>query len=284
MRRENTIYHLCNRSSKVIFRNEEDYLIAICRLAACAHTTSTEIWAYAFMSTHFHLVVSSENIARFIKLFKINLATWHNKKYINNIQIEINKRALLNKGDIRTAVNYVLKNPIHHKIEEIAFRYPYSSAHIYFKDKIYPMEYLQQESKRILYKKPFELKTKIYERLFASHRLPDDYIILNDNTLLPDSFVKVDIIEKLYSSARDFMYHMNKPLQEELEMFDSSEHYFGENNLDLFGKLTDMQVCKIIDDHIYPKTYTQISPEEKSYLIRMLRQKGVDKFQLNRVL
>ncbi len=284
MRSENKIYHLCNLSSKVIFRNEEDFMIAVSRLAACAHTTMTEVWAYSFMSTHFHLVVRTENITELVKLLKINFATWHNKKYLNNIQINIGKRELFNAGEIRTAVNYVLKNAIHHGIVDIAFKYPYSSAHLYYRDKIYTDEYYSGEHIPKVCKRPSELKTRIYRKLFAKHIVPDNYMILNDCMILPECFVKVNIIERLYSNVRDFMFHMNKPLKEELEMFQETGQNFSESRVSLFGKFTDLQACKIVDQYITPKPYTQMTHEEKSHVSELLRKQGVDKYQLERIL
>ncbi len=289
MKNKNKIYHICNVSPKVIFRDEEDYLIAICRLAACAYATSTEIWAYSFMSTHFHLVVRSNNIVRFIKMFKINISSWHNNKYINDIRINIGKRELLNEGEIRTAMNYVLKNPVHHKIVNIAFKYPYSTAHIYFKEYICTDEYFEGERPIKHFQKPSDLQGRTYRKLFASHQVPDSYMVYGEKIVIPDSFVKTAIIEKLYSNARDFMYHMNKPLQEELDMFDKEDvinvaKNIGEFRVSLFGKLTDIQACKIVDEFVAPKLYTQIAPDEKTKLIKLLQQKGVDKFQIERVI
>lgn len=283
------IYHLCNISSKVIFRNEEDYLIAICRLAACAYATSTDVWAYAFMSTHFHLIVKSDNLSNFISLFKTNIAKWHNRKYLNNIQIDIGKRELLNEWEIKIAVNYVLKNPIHHKIADTVFRYPYSSAHIYYNEKISTAEYFEGERSVIHYQKPSELAKRIYKKLFASHQIPDNYLVLKERVIIPDSFVKINIIESLYANVREFMFHMNKPLKEELEMFGESEsgnnaYGLSDSRVSLFGKLTDIQVCKIVDEYIYPKTYTQITLEERAHLYSLLKQRGVEKFQFERIV
>ncbi len=280
----NKIYHLCNLPSKVIFRNEEDFLVGISRLAACAYTTMTEVWAYAFMSTHFHLIVRTGNITEFVKLLKINFGIWHNKKYISNIHINIGKRELFNAGEIKTAVNYVLKNPIHHGIVDIAFKYPYSSSHIYFRDKIYTDEYYAGEHQPKIYRKPSELKSRTYRKLFSKHDVPDSFKILNDCMAAPESFVRTGIIERLYSNARDFMFHMNKPLKEELEMFEESGPGFNESKVNLFGKLSDMQVCKFIDESLAPRTYTSITPEEKAQLSELLRKRGVDRYQLERVL
>ncbi len=280
----NKIYHLCNESPKVIFRNEEDCLIGISRLAACAYATMTEVWAYSFMSTHFHLIVRTGNITEFVKLLKINFGIWHNKKYISDIHINIGKRELFNAGEIKTAVNYVLKNPIHHEIADIAFKYPYSSSHLYFRDKIYTDEYYPGERQPKIYRKPSELKSRIYRKLFSKHRVPESFMIQNECMVAPESFVRIDIIERLYSNARDFMYHMNKPLKEELEMFEENGPGFNESKISLFGKLSDMQVCKIIDESLAPRTYTGITPEEKEQLSQLLRKRGVDKHQLERVL
>ncbi len=284
MRSEKKIYHLCNHSMKVIFRNEEDFMVAVCRLAACAASTFTEVWAYSFMSTHFHLVVRTMDISKFIKLFKVNIATWHNKKYLDSIQIDMGKRELNNEGEIRTAVNYVLKNPIHHRITDIAFKYPYSSAHVYFREKIYRDDYFAGEHFPVKYRKPSELKSRTYRKLFVKYDIPDSYLILGDRMILPESFVKVGIVESLYSNVREFMFHMNKPLKEELEMFHENGYMMNESKVSLFGKLTDMQVCGIVDDYIAPKPYTQMTSDEKAQLAALLGRKGVDRFQFERVI
>ncbi len=278
------IYHLCNLPEKVIFRNENDYLVAISRLAACASATSTEIWAYSFMSNHFHLIVRTEKIEKFIRLFKINVTRHHNSRYHAHIQINIWCRELMNEGEIRTAVNYVLKNPIHHKIVDVAFKYPYSSAHVYFRDKIYTDEYYSGEHIEQKCLKPSELDSVVYRELFVRHKVSDKVLVKDGRAVLPESFVAVSIIERLYSNVRDFLFHMNKPMKEELEMFHDGGHGFNESKVSLFGKLTDMQVCEIVDGYIAPKPYTQMTMEEGVYLTTLLTRKGVDKFQLERVL
>ncbi len=278
------IYHLCNDSAKVVFRNENDYLVAISRLAACAVATSTEVWAYSFMSTHFHLIVRTGDIARFVRLFRINIARHHNYRYLADIQVRIGYRELVNEGEVRTAVNYVLKNPIHHRIADVAFKYPYSSAHVYFMDKIYTDEYYAGEHVERKCLKPSELDSVVYRELFVRHEVPDSFRILGGRALMPESFVKVSIIENLYSNVRDFMFHMNKPLKEELEMFQEGGFGFNESKVSLFGKLTDIQVCGIVDRYIAPKPYTQITMEERAQLTGLLTRKGADKYQLERVL
>ncbi len=286
MKKEIKIYHLCNLSPKVLFRNEEDYLVAICRLAACAFETGAEVWAYSFMSTHFHLIVRTAEISAFVRLFRINMSRWHNHKYNASIRVNIGVRQLADEGAVRIATNYVLKNPIHHGLAEVAFQYPYSSAHVYFKEKIGRSQYYSGEytDKRMM--TPSELGPTQERVLFGSHKLPESYKIQEGKVIAPETFLKVENVCILYKSVRNYLYNMTKPLDEELRMFgqDLDSINLQESRVSLFGKLTDMQVCSIIDEYLAPKTYTQATCGEIEILSIMLREKGVDKYQIERCL
>ncbi len=286
MRKEIKVYHICNLPHKVIFRDEDDYLVSICRLAACAFQTGTEVWAYSFMSTHFHLIVRTDDIESFIKMFKINLSRWHNHKYNAHIRVNIGKRELNDEGAIRIATNYVLKNPVHHGLVEVASRYPYSSVHIYFRKHIAREPYYQGEYPSKHLKSPCELGSGLRRRLFGSHMPPDTYKVQDSRVVLPETFVNDKIIESLYKSVRNFLYNMTKPMDEEIRMFGKDKESINsqESRVSLFGKLTDIQACSIIDKYIHPKTYTQVTSDEKAILSIMLREKGSDKFQIERCL
>ncbi len=286
MNKDRTLYHICNQSSKVIFRNEEDFRIAICRLAACAYETESEIWAYAFMSTHFHLIIQTSNLEAFVKMFKINVSTWHKNKYNNKIQVRVGSRALNSYMEILTATNYVLKNPVHHKLVDIALSYPYSSTHIYFKTQIYRSDYYEGERQTRATDSPGNLKYRANRVLFASHKVPEKYQISGGKMIVPESFLMVDKVQSLYQSARNFIYQMTKPLTEEIQMFrdDTSSINFQETAVSLFGKLTDSEVCRIIDSYISPRTFPQIDDETKAQLWEILRSKGVNKFQFERAI
>ncbi len=286
MRKEIKIYHICNLSTKVIFRNEEDFLIAICRLAACGHQTYTEIWAYSFMSTHFHLIVRTARIDDFINMFKVNLSRWHNHKYQASIRMNVSSRELPDEGSIRIAMNYVLKNPIHHGLVEVAFRYPYSSTHLYFSDKINREQYYSGEYSQKDLSAPSELNSRLRKKMFGAHSLPDSYLVQDKKMILPETFVRINLVRTLYKSVRNFLYNMTKPLDEEIQMFGKDRLSINsqESRTSLFGKITDISVCEFIDNYISPKPYTQATPQEKSILAIMLREKGVDSFQMERCL
>ncbi len=286
MKKEMKVYHICNLPMKVIFRDEEDYRVSVCRLAACAYETGTEVWAYAFMSTHFHLIVRTRDFHAFVRLFKINLVRWHNHKYSARIGVNVSFRELPDEGAVRVATNYVLKNPIHHGLVEVAFKYPYSSAHVYFQDRIVRDQYYSGEHEVKVCESPSDLGYVLEKKLFASHALPKSYKVQEGKIILPETFVKVNTVCTLYKSVRNFLYNMTKPLDEELKMFGRDFDAINslESRVSLFGKLTDMQVCGIIDDYARPETYAQITSDERTALCAILREKGVDTFQIERCM
>ena len=271
------IYHICNLSPKVIFRKEEDFLITITRLAVCAYVTHTEVLAYSVMSTHFHIVVRTDNLSEFLRLFKRSISTWHSHQYANAITLSVSFRELHGRYEVQTAINYVLKNAVHHKICDIAFVYPYSSINVYFYSELNRREYFLGEFVLQTYKCPGDLSKREYKRLFGSHAVPDTFQILAEMLVIPESFVKSDLVCKIYSSAKIFLYNMTKPLKEELEMFgDDVDGYNADSNLvALVGKLTDIEVCRVVDALISPKVYSQIDTSEKSVLWEKLKKMGV---------
>lgn len=284
MKGNTKIYHICNLSPKVIFRKEEDFLMAINRLACCAFATSSEVLAYAILSTHFHLIVMTDDIDRFIGLFSRNITSWYNRSYNTTIKLNISKRLLLNQYEVITAVNYALKNSVHHNITQIAFKYPYSSINCYFNSELNREEYFKGENNTFSYLSPSQLTSIEHKHLFGSHKVPDSFQIIGRRLVVPESFVNIHYVETIYSTSKKFLYNMTKPLVEEIEMFggDVESRNKRLTLIDMTCKLKDVEVCGIIDKYSFPRTHTQLMEVEKSELMEKLRKIGVDKMQFER--
>lgn len=275
------LYHIHNLGQKIIFRLEEDYISAINRLASSAYSTQTEVWAYAIMSTHFHLVIRTNDIDTFVTQYKRNISMRHNKEYHTSIQIKVFYRELVNYNQIINAVNYVLKNPIHHSITDSAFAYPYSSCHLYFSGKIYCSDYfLGERTKQTKIEMYSDLSSHQRQKLFGSRLLPYDYKIIDGKMIQPECFVKVDLIERLYQTFRKYLYNISKALVEETEEFAIN----AESPHSLFGKLSDIEVCRLIDEKIAPNSYAQISSQNLDNLWLYLKKLGVERMQFIRAV
>lgn len=278
------LHHINNSSSKIIFRDEEDYVKAINRLASCAHATKTEVWAFSIMSTHFHLVVRSPDIRRFTKHYSYNISRGHNHKYLADIHLNVHDRLLTNEFDITMAINYVLKNPVHHGIAETSFSYPYSCTRCYFPNHFSRGEAYCGELVKDRSKSASEIRGRTLRSLFGRQTVPGSFRITDGMMVVPNSFVERSRVEILYKSPRKFLYNMTKPLREELELFDDHSQVSDKalNRVSLFGKKTDIEVCRLIDSCIAPKPYTQITDSERKEIWDSLQKQGVDWHQFLR--
>lgn len=274
------LYHVCNLGQRVVFRNEDDYVMAINRLASCAFATASEIWAYAIMSTHFHIIVRTARIAELMNMYKRGIAIWHNKKYCASISLDVSHRLLSNPREIITALNYVLKNPLHHNVCELPFKYPYSSVNCYFKQEMEREEYFAGEKSSAPDIKPSQCANRKYRKCFGSSIVPDDYSLIGGVMVRPESFVAVPNVRSLYKSSRNFIYNMNSALKEEEDMFSDGKP----NSVSLFGRISDRNLCAQIDSTIAPKTYTQLSSLEMEEMWYKYSREGVDKYQFARIM
>ena len=285
------IYHICNLSPKVIFRSEEDFLMAINKLAICSFVCNVDILAFSIMSTHFHIVVmgTEEDVRKFLSLISKILACRYRQHYGKSLKINFSTRKINeNMYDLITCINYVLKNGLHHGVVGYPFVYPYSSIGCYFYEELRRQEYFKGENANIYqtYLKPSDLSLRDKRALFGSFNAPETFRILFNRIVIPESFVNVRLVEQIYSTPKNFMYNMMKPLKEEIEMFGTDQTLINDrfSKVNLAGTLSDLQVCEIIDCSIYPRSFTSLSKMEISNLWEKLLRQGVSKFQFERCI
>lgn len=214
---EARVYHICNKSARVLFRSEADYLLAINRLSSCAQHTKTEVWAFVIMSTHFHVVLRSDAPLKFVSLYKRSIRMWHRRHYGHSPAMSFTIRELESKWMAQVAVDYVLRNPIHHGLVEFPMQYPYSSVHCYYPSKVGRGPLFEGEIRGPQGVPPSELPSRVRQSLFGSVKMPESVRVYENRVVLPESFVKSATVRALYNGVRDFIYRMNRPLKEDLE-------------------------------------------------------------------
>ena len=286
--RGSNIYHICNSSPVILFRQVEDFLIAISRLAVCSYVSIVEVFAFSIMSTHFHFIIRGERkrVDEFIRLYRRSVVVAHNTTYNARVRLPITCNLLEGEDSVISAMNYVLKNPIRHGIAQTAFSYPYSSVSCYFKEHFSRADYFPRERISVATKSPYDLTTRDYKRLFSNYDVPQTFRILSDRMVDPQSFVAIKRVETIYSSAKNFSYHMNRPIKDDVRMFGDNTKLINEHLSKslLVGQISDLKACEIMDDYIAPRKYTEITKEETAILWRYLKPKGVSYTQFQRMV
>lgn len=256
-------YHLCLSSgSEVMFRSDEDYIRANNCLCLAAHKTESTILGYSIMSNHTHIGVRTEDPDSFMKAFRYPYNRYFNNKYCrkgqlgekNFFQIEIN-----GLYHLLAALSYILRNALHHGVAATPFGYRYSSIHALFKKELGKFE-----SPELMPKK------SQYVYLPGHETLPDGFKMNKSGLILPESVIDVADVEHQFSTARTFMYYMNrlsgeaweKEQQQDLldippitlgQMEANVKHQdvktmlANEHGRSNYNSTTDIQLCDIID-------------------------------------
>lgn len=261
-------YHLCLSSEReVLFRCHDDFIRGINCLSLLAHKMGVPLQAYAFMSNHVHVCVRTNAPEKFMKAFRFAYTRYFNSKY--------NRRGFL--GDpgffkleinglyhLLTAIAYILRNPMHHGVTATPFGYPYSSVRALFRRDfgwVDNVQYLQHKC--------------AYHHIPGHWLLPENIQMDTSGMILPQFVIDVSDVEHQFSTARTFLYYMNRlsganweeeqtqdanrcppislgniekgVIYQDLRTMLNNEH--GRSN---YNAITDIQLCHEIDKVLLP--------------------------------
>ena len=261
-------YHICLAShDEVLHRSVEDYIYDVNCFAVAVHRTDSRALADAFMSTHDHSCVQTDDIKYFSFIRRNAYTRYFNAKYERKGRLGDTDCFITELEGIRrivTAVSYVNRNPLHHGLTSTPFGYKYCSANAIFR--------------RELGKGSIEPAANQHIRhrfLPRNCSLPDSFRVDESGMILQDDIIDVRYVEELYVTPRSYLYMMNRysdekwmkeqleedplrpavtldmieqaSLDESVEHMKSNEH--GRVNL---SSMTDLELCGIIDNEYVP--------------------------------
>ena len=262
-------YHLCwSGESEVLFRDKKDFRHAIVCLCLAAHKTKSLMLAYCFMSNHVHICIRTNKLTELIKTFRYSYSRYFNRKYRRRGRLG-EKTFFIMKLDglhhILTAISYILRNPLHHGVCNTPFEYEYSSVRAAFRQEL-----------GFAHKVIYIANKKQYHFLPSRNKLPKAFLMEETGLILPESVVDVIDIEHLFSTARSYIYFMNRLSGEKWEKeqdedkngqspirIQDIEH--GATNQDIRSMLanehgksdykakTDIEICHEIDNILVTK-------------------------------
>lgn len=287
-------YHLCwSGGNGVLFRSHQDFVRGINCLCLAAHMTGSSILAYAFMSNHVHICIRTESINSFIQKFRYPYTRYFNAKY--------NRKGALGEKDffclevnglyhLLTVIAYILRNPMHHGVTSTPFGYRYSSIRALFrKDMGWEdnCDILPEKSKHL--------------HLPSHHTLPPHIKMDKYGMTLPEYVIDIADVEHQFSTARTFLYYMNRltgekwiaeqeedhtslppitlqDIEKGVEYQDIRSMLVNEHGRANYSAPTDIEVCHKIDKELLPqfgkKSIYELSDKEKSDT-RQLLERGL---------
>ena len=188
---------------KVWFRDEDDFKVGMNYVAVSVATTGVRVLAFILMSNHVHFLLNCEKAKaqRFIEYYKKLYGTHFRNKYgekrffrRNGVVIEE-----IQTGDsaLETVIAYIVMNSVAARICAAANGYRFGSGSCYFNDNKETGCAIGSLSGR---KRMTILKSKT--------PVPEKWIIGSGGYVLPESFIPVEFVEKLFKTPARYNYFL----------------------------------------------------------------------------
>ncbi len=229
-------------------------------VAVLTFTLSVEMLAFTLMSNHVHFVMecSYEKARLFADGFK--------KRYSQYIFNKYGTRELLrrNRVDIQAidgmdeslerAIAYVQMNGVAANICLSPTEYPWGTGNAFFRVKAarsYSIGTLSRRASRAL--------------LHSTVRLPSTFLVGEDGYILPESYVNVERIEKLFKTARrmQFFLQNSSKAKRKLEASDNAPSF-----RDQLVQAAVQDLCRTL---FRKQKLEDLTLEEKTELLKQLR-------------
>lgn len=267
-------YHLTTDHSltTLLFRDDEDRLFFINRMALLAILMDLRIYAYCLMDNHIHLLISGEEdvIRRFFSLIKKDYAQYVTSKYGNKSSLDRflpELKQIPSKEYFRSVVAYILRNPFKAGMS-CPYCYQWNSAWIYFRQPFWEMA-----EKTI---KEYGLKQ--FKQMLHTRKVPDNILMCGD-VISPRHWILYSKVEEIFGTSSD--------------LFNSVSRRNTENDTESF--LLQKEICSYPDAYLlkviegYCKQYGASkvndldSITQRKLISRLARQYGSSRKQIGRL-
>ncbi len=272
------IWHISvqGNGGQSVFLTNGDILHAIDLLGVLSVYYGIKVWAYDFMSNHYHLIIECDNPQYFMQAFRQSYTRYFNT--VHNSFGSVGRygysAGLLNSPEKLVAkLIYVLRNSVRHKLQSHPYVDPYNSAKYYF-----------SEDQRI--KWPTLKPAGPNSKLSHSHKMiPEHFLIDKNGHIFTRSFLQYRKVEACFQSYAKFMSMISNPTDKELaeeedRQLDGKRNYVKNTCV----KITDLQLSEMIINNIKPNTIASLSHTEIVSIARYFRNNyPVSVRQLSRV-
>lgn len=253
-----TTDHLTDR---IWFRDDDDFKMGMNLVAILAVALQVEVVSFILMSNHVHFVLccSREQAERFMDEFKRRYSQYMNHKYktkelLRRVHVDIRPISEMDES-MEWAIAYVQMNPVAAKICLHPTGYRWGTGNTFFKEK--PAKGRQLGS----------FSGRARKRLLHSNEeLPDDYLVGEDGYILPESYVKVELVETVYRtpSRMDFFLRNSSKAKLRLDTSDKAIPAFRD-------QLIQSAVPDLCTTLFRKYTVEELTEDEQSELLKQLR-------------
>ena len=215
----NNCWHFYTSGDSVesLFRNDEDFCDGMNRIFAIAKRSNILILAFVLMDTHIHFILYGEFdscnrfIHEYIRLTSMYLSSKYQcKKYLKDIKIS--HQPIDDDRYLKTAICYVIKNPVAAGLPFSSWDYPWSSGALYFRHSgAWTSPGWAIGADRILQ------NNKEIREVTKSRLINDPGIQVINGVILPNQYVAVELVERLFRTHKAYHYFLSITKESDVE-------------------------------------------------------------------
>lgn len=298
-------YHLClSAGNETLFRDEEDYNLGFNSLALALYKTNSTGLVESFQSTHFHLVVQSENPADMMYAMRQSYSKYFNRRYQRSGRLGEKHHFQLEISGLYhhlAAMTYVLWNALHHGLVPIPYAYPHCTVNAIFRKEM-GKTHIEKELSQ----------NSFYRFVGRKAEWPSHYRMNDKGLFLRESVLDIVQVENMYATPRAFNYYMSRKSGEEWEKEQEKDNIGAspirledieqgingqtkekmliyESGRSDYRKISDIDLCHEIDRNIIPKygkasVYHLSRPEKEQIGEFLFRTFRIGEAQIRRCL
>lgn len=264
------IYHVCTdgMSRNILFKDDKDFIKGMNAVAVCRLTFGVGILCFCLMSNHVHFIIKGtyDECIGFIRLYKKRM-----NGLLEGANADVSVKPIDTEDYLKTAIAYVLRNPVAAKLPIVPGEYRWSSGNCYFADG-------SMYGRRFTKASDFG-STEMRKRFNTRHALPGDYLITEEGIIWPRCYVDYKTVERLYRTPAAFLYHLAKNMDMENELTTDILRKANYSDQELYNSAS-----AICHSQFGKETLGQLSIEEKLSIARIVRKKyGASAKQISRI-
>lgn len=206
-------FYSCGEDVDALFYDKEDFCNAMNRIFVLLQKYGVIIIAFCLMDTHIHFVLYGQYaqcnkfIHEYMRRTSMELSRKYNVSHKTD-NLKINYQELNNELYLKTAICYVIKNPISAGLPFMPWDYPWSSGPLYFRipDLWTSPSFLDEQMLATTEKMPSS-KSRKY---FKTHDAIRDGVKITGQIVSPGEYVAYEICEKIFRTIKSYAYFLFK--------------------------------------------------------------------------
>ena len=249
------------------FREQGDFVVGMNHVAVqAALRPDVFVLAFILMSNHVHFVLyaTKKEARAFVEAIKCRYSQYLYRKYgvrelLRRNHVDVREIDADNDPEaLERTIAYVQMNCVEARICAHPSQYLWGTGNIFFSAKSVSMS-----------AKPIgSLSHRARERLLHSDcpDIPDTWLVSEAGFILPESYVKVNSVERIYRTPNrlNFFYNNSSKARKRLET--------GEEHLPAFKDQTILQTLPDLCRSLFSKgTFSELSKPEQKEMLRQLR-------------